>query len=982
MELLLRSRSRTSSRSSFPSPPSLRELGTDLLNLIFFSSGYSGDIILLTNGDVVPADARVLPGYISALETDEALLTGESLPVSKKVELLTEVECPVGDKKNMVFAGSQVTKGRARCIVVATGMGTELGKIAEAMERKEVVKLKGFAAKWYKFKVLAGVAGTTPLQVKLNTLAYILLGIALLLAFVVVASTAFVDVPMSIATYAVATAVSILPASLIAVVSLTLATASRELASKNALVRRMDAIESLSVVTDICSDKTGTITVGKMVVKKAWIPVSTAFPTQERAAQIDIVRGQAYSAESGSDPFYPRGIIRALTRSRLPGRSRTGDSRVTTLTNSSSDDDDEEDDVESEDVIRPSEMEDGLRNLVVCSSLCNMATLHKGKEDRWEAAGDATEIALQVFAHKLGHGKPHLTHPKKKAAANQTNPLSPVQTRTSEHGASKKVAMDGHYEIVVEHPFDSTVKRMSTVWKYESATEKRADMIVLMKGAVERILDRCAFIGLSPDTQVKLDEEGRQNIIARMDLLAGEGLRVLALASRVESREREAEIREMKRDDLEKNFCFLGLVGIYDPPRPQSRAAVLASKQAGLAVRMLTGDHPATAEAISLSVGILDAQAPKGAVMTGMQFDALSEEEIDALPALPLVVARCAPETKVRMVEAIHRRNINGMKCSSVMTGDGVNDCPALKRADIGFAMGQNGSDVAKGAADIVLADDNFATITRAIKKGRGVLMNLQKFLLFLLTGNIAEVLVLVIGLAFKDGDGYSVYPLNPVTALFINTIAAGPPALALGLEPTATDAMLKGPTAFRTIFTLWWWMDLVFYGVLMGGLTIANFVIVVFGSTVVGARGDLGFGCNEGDYDSRCENVFRGRATCFATLTLMIMLHAFECKHLERGLFQMQLLDNKILLWSSGICALSVFPIIYIPVISDYVFQLTGIGWEWGLVAAALVIYFCATEGWKLLRRMSTKGQNQGGPVVTEKNLPRFDTVAPGEKV
>ncbi|KAL7412608.1 hypothetical protein BDY24DRAFT_392075 [Mrakia frigida] len=878
----------------------------------------------------------------------------------------------------MVFAGSQVTKGRGRCVVVATGMGTELGKIAEAMERKEVIKITGFAAKWYKFKVILGVAGTTPLQIKLNTLAYILLGVALLLAFIVVASTGFMDVPMSMATYAVATAVSILPTSLIAVVSLTLATASRELASKNALVRRMDAIESLSVVTDICSDKTGTITVGKMVVKKAWVPISTAFPTQERAAEIDLVRGQAYAAESGSDPFYPRGIVRALTQSRIPGRSQTTDSEG--ITTPSTPEEEDEDDITSEDVIKPSEMEDAFKNVVLCSSLCNMATLHKGKEDRWEAAGDATEIALQVFAHKLGHGKPHLTRPKKRSAGGEQ--LAAVETRNSEHGASKKVAMDGHYEMVVEHPFDSSVKRMSTVWKYvDSQATEKADLLVFMKGAVERILDRCTFIGLSPDVQVKIDDEKREEIIARMDTLAAEGLRVLGLGARVMPREREDEIKEMKRDDLEKEFCFLGLVGIYDPPRPQSRGAVLESQQAGLTVRMLTGDHPATAAAISLSVGILDAQAPAGAVMTGMQFDALTEDEIDALPSLPLVVARCAPETKVRMVEAIHRRNIQGMRCSSVMTGDGVNDCPALKRADIGFAMGQNGSDVAKGAADIVLADDNFATITRAIKKGRGVLMNLQKFLLFLLSGNIAEVVVLTIGLAFKDRDGYSVYPINPVTALFVNTIAAGPPALALGLEMTAPDAMFKGPTSFRTIFTAGWWADLFFYGFLMGSLTILNFVLVVFATDIVGEKGDLGFGCNDGGYQPRCENVYRGRATGFATITLVIMLHAFECKHLERSIFSMNLLDNKILLWSSGICALSVFPIIYIPVISDYVFQLTGIGWEWGLVAAAVLVQLAASELWKVGRRFMAAKNNGGGRVVVEKNLPRFDTANEGEK-
>jgi Na+-exporting ATPase len=259
--------------------------------------------------------------------------------------------------------------------------------------------------------------------------------------------------------------------------------------------------------------------------------------------------------------------------------------------------------------------------------------------------------------------------------------------------------------------------------------------------------------------------------------------------------------------------------------------------------------------------------------MTGQQLDALTDDQIDAIKELPVVVARCAPETKVRMVEALHRR---GEK--AVMTGDGVNDSPALKRADVGVAMGLNGSDVAKGAADIVLADDNFSTIVRAIRKGRSVFQNLAKFLVYLLSGNVAEVVVIMIGLAFRR-DGVAVYPIAPVAALWINTLAAGPPALALGVEPTAKDAMDIGPENFQSIFTLSWYLDTIGYGVFIGAQSLANFVIVQYGTgdgmhDILPKCNDHLVGMQEG-----CEVVFKARGTAFATLQLILMAHAITVR-------------------------------------------------------------------------------------------------------
>ncbi|KAF9022152.1 potassium/sodium eff [Hymenopellis radicata] len=910
-----------------------------------------GDIVLVKIGDVVPADARILPNYISNLECDEALLTGESLPVGKVSDIVDDPTCPVGDRINMIYSGSQVTKGRARAVVTMTGMETELGKIADALERKEKSGATGFKRSREKVAVALGVAGTTPLQIRLNMLAYFLLGVAIVLAIIVVSSTGYSNIPESIATYAVAAAVSLLPASLVAVVNLTLAVACGDLASRNALVRRMDAVETLGGVTDICSDKTGTITVGRMVLRKAWVPSKASGEDSDR---FDTGNGQLYIVESGRDPYYPRGIIRMVD-------SDIEQDKRMDYEHYEDDNDDGAEDVSGEDVVHIDRLDGAFRDLIQSAALNNMATLKSKEGKNWEGNGDPTEIALQVFAHKAGHGKPHLTRKRHRHYAPTTGtPLARVTTHISTHELQRaptnqseqvtpRVQIDGYYEMLVEHPFDSTIKRMSTAWKFipedPSADVSDYDILVYMKGAVERILDRCKYVGLG-DNRVELGEASIRDIINKMDELASQGLRVLCLAGKYVPHFEAESLKSAKREVLESDCSFIGLVGIYDPPRPESRGAVMDSHRAGIVPRMLTGDHAATAASIARSVGILGNSYASSAVMTGQEFDALTEVEIDALPELPVVVARCAPETKVRMVEALHRR---GRK--TVMTGDGVNDSPALKRADVGVAMGLNGSDVAKGAADIVLADDNFSTIVRAIRKGRSVFQNLGKFLVYLLSGNVAEVVVLMIGLAFRR-DGVAVYPISPVAALWINTIAAGPPALALGLEPTAKDAMDLSPDHFQAIFTPMWYLDTIGYGVFMGAQTLATFVIVQYG--IADGTSDIETKCNDAlvGLQPGCEIVFKARGTAFATLQMILMMHGLTCKNLTRSLFKMNLLENRLLLWSTGCLALSVFPIIYIPAINDRVFQVDGLTWHWALVFGQLVVYVVAVEMYKLIRR------------------------------
>lgn len=609
--------------------------------------------------------------------------------------------------------------------------------------------------------------------------------------------------------------------------------------------------------------------------------------------------------ETGGDPFHPKGAV--------------------TMDIEDDQSDDSQADVDINDVVSP------LHEASLVAALCSSATIQRarneaGEEDGWEGHGDATEVALQVYAHKIGYGKPHLTG------------------QSSDDQEMSYSSQPGKYELIVEHAFDSSIKRMSMAYKYTPGpNDQNAEphVLVVMKGAFERVYEKCSSVLVNQGRPV--EDADADAIGKHYDNLASQGLRVLTLCSKRLPLSEAHNIKGMKREELENDMSFVGLAGIYDPPRVESALAVEDCHRASIIPRMLTGDHAGTAVAIAQSVGILPKEYPKSAVMTGPEFDKLSEAEIDQLDPLPSVVARCAPETKVRMVEALHRR---GRRC--IMTGDGVNDAPSLKRADVGVAMGKNGSDVAKQCAEIVLSDDNFATIIVAVKKGRGIFFNLSKFFLYLMSGNIAQIVLLLIGLAFQDENGQSTFPISPVGILWINTLCAGPPALALGLEETPDDAMLRKPNEFQNIFTKSWITDLFAYGLFMGAIALANFAAVMWGYF----DGDLGVRCNE-DLDSDiCNHTGRARGAVFASFLFVLLIHAFVCKHPQQSIFTMDLVENKPLLWSVTILCLSVFPVIFIPVINDKVFLLFPIKWEWGMVAASMVVFLIVTELYKVARR------------------------------
>lgn len=390
-----------------------------------------------------------------------------------------------------------------------------------------------------------------------------------------------------------------------------------------------------------------------------------------------------------------------------------------------------------------------LESFLNVACMANLARIFQAEEQagKWSARGEPTEIAIQVFAarfnwiyEKLTKGEKALWHEK------------------------------------AELPFDSTVKKMSVIFSRNISEQT----MVFTKGAVERVLDACTTVIWDQDstTPVAMTDHHRNEIIKNMGDLAELGLRVLALAQKPLNE--EIETSDLDRDEIENDLCFLGLVGLYDPPRPETAGSIRSCRRAGITVHMVTGDHPGTAQAIAQQIGILPPHMEKVAadvsdamVMTAGKFDSLSEDEIDALPTLPLVVARCAPQTKVRMIDALRRRGR-----FIAMTGDGVNDSPSLKHADVGIAMGQAGSDVAKDASDIVLMDDNFASILNAVEEGRRVFDNTQKFVLHLLSENIAQACTLLIGLAFKDLEGQSVFPLAPVELLWIITCTGSLPEI------------------------------------------------------------------------------------------------------------------------------------------------------------------------------------------------------------
>lgn len=653
---------------------------------------------------------------------------------------------------------------------------------------------------------------------------------------------------------------------------------------------------------DICSDKTGTLTQGRMVAKRAWIPAKGTYSVGTVTDPFDPNAGTL-----SFDPSPPSGIEVKSEGAEKNGRGTSYEELLKGNT--------------------------PLEDYLNVASLANLAHVHKSG-DGWTARGDPTEIAIQVFVSRFDWNR-------------------------------ERLVKEQSWMQVAEFPFDSDVKKMSVIF---SRTDNDKNM-VFTKGAVERVVGSCSLVQWEDGSPPSEMTEGIHNcILENMEALAAQGLRVLAFASREISGQSGSDV-EYGREDVENGLTFQGLIGLYDPPRPESAGAVKQCHQAGISVHMLTGDHPGTARAIAAQVGIIPSNSTAIAkdvadamVMTASQFDKLSDDDIDKLPVLPLVIARCSPNTKVRMIEALHRR-----RCFTAMTGDGVNDAPSLKRADVGIAMGQAGSDVAKDASDIVLTDDNFASILNAVEEGRRMFDNIQKFVLHLLSENIAQACTLVIGLAFKDSSGLSVFPLAPVEILWIIMITSGMPDMGLGVEAAAPDIMARPPQSLKEgVFTVEVMVDMLVYGLWMATLCLTSFSIILFGF----GDGDLGSNCND-SYSEECDTVFRARATTFVCLTWFALFLAWEMVNMRRSFFRMQpksqkyftqwmydVWRNQFLFWAIIAGFVTIFPTLYIPVINHVVFKHEGISWEWGVVFIEAVLFFGGVEAWKWAKRIYFRRQ------------------------
>ncbi len=782
-----------------------------------------GDLIAIEEGDAIPADGRLVD--VASLQTAEASLTGESLPVAKDTARIADEDVSLGDRTNMVFSGTTATYGHGRAIVTATGMQTEMGRIAGLLRR--------------------GGRQATPLQRELDRTGRILGVVVLAITAVVVVAVVLVERVRTVAGFVevlilgVALAVAAVPEGLAAIVTVTLAIGVQRMARRNAIVRKLPAVETLGSATTIVSDKTGTLTRNEMTV---------------------------------------RAVATASGRAELTGTGYAPDGEL----------------LRNGQLLGDGPLHAEVRRLLRAADLASNATLRE-VEGHWSVQGDPTEGALLVAARKAG--------------------------LTSDH-------LQERFHRVGEVPFSSERKLMSAVGR-DATREGR--LLVFTKGAPDILLTRCTHELLGAEAR-PLSEARRAAIGTENEALAGEALRVLGVAFRtLPPDSASANVDEGAEHDL----VFLGLIGMIDPARPEARDAVATARTAGIRAMMITGDHPQTAAAIAADLGI----APVGArAISGGELERMSDDDLRQIVREVSVYARVNPEHKLRIVNALKRDG-----AIVAMTGDGVNDAPALQAADIGVAMGITGTDVSKEAADIILTDDNFATIVAAVEEGRAIFANIRKFLRYLLSSNVGEVLTMffavVLGgvLGLRDpGNGAILLPLVAAQILWINLVTDGAPALALAVDPPAPDVMCRPPRAAgEGVITARMWAGIAFVGLVTAAATLLVFDAALPGGLIAG-NGDIA----------------RARTLAFTTLMLAQLFNVFNARSDTRSAF-IGLFDNRWL-WRAVVLSLALHALpLYVPPLQR-AFGTTGLGpgdWLLCVVAASAVLWL--REASKLVVRV-----------------------------
>ncbi|RYP94005.1 haloacid dehalogenase [Bifidobacterium pseudolongum subsp. globosum] len=683
-----------------------------------------GDILVLGEGDTVPADGRLLAA--ASLRIAEASLTGESVPVGKKPATLDSAKA-LGDRANMVFNGTSVTQGTGRAIVTGTGMNTQVGKIADLLQSTE--------------------DEATPLQKEMNHVSKILgiavciIAVVVLLALAVLEGFHSVHDVIDSLLLAVSLAVAAVPEGLAAILTVVLALGVQRMAAHHAIVKKLHSVETLGSASVICSDKTGTLTRNEMTVERVVVP----------SGEVELT-GTGYA---------PEGDMVSIDGSAVP---------------------------------------ENVANEVLATlgagTLANDGELREGeKPGTWEIVGDPTEVSLVVAARK--------THADKKFA---------------------------HFDRVAEIPFTSERKRMSVIARNATDAGK---LTVFAKGAPDVLLSYCDRIYVNGAIR-KLTEGDRQDILDTVERLSREAYRTLGEAFRPLETDSLAQIPGIRTNSageisdiseqaeaIEAHLVWCGMVGIIDPPRTEVRDAVAEAHRAGIRTVMITGDHPLTAARIASDLGII---AKDGKALTGDELDAMDEAQLDKATSEVSVYARVAPEHKLKIVESLQRQgNI------AAMTGDGVNDAPAVKSADIGVAMGITGTEVTKQSAKMILADDNFSTIVAAVREGRGIFDNIRKFLRYLLSSNVGEVFTVFFGVVFagwlgiKNPESVGVtVPLLATQLLWINLLTDAAPALAMGVDPMTEDVMNRKPRKLTDrVIDGAMWGDIIYIGIIMAIVTL-----------------------------------------------------------------------------------------------------------------------------------------------------------------